>query len=194
MIKRRALIAAGFFSLLVLSAGCSGNPRIVISTGLGDIVVEVFEEEAPITAANFLRYVDDGLFDGDSFYRVVRMDNQPDNDVKIEVIQGGRRGLPRDEGLPAIEHETTGTTGVLHIDGAISMARSQPGSASSEFFICIGDQPELDFGGRRNPDGQGFAAFGKVVRGMDVVREIQQQPDERQYLDDGIVIISITRK
>lgn len=194
MIKRRALIAAGFFSLLVLSAGCSGNPRIVISTGLGDIVVEVFEEEAPITAANFLRYVDDGLFDGGSFYRVVRMDNQPDNDVKIEVIQGGRRGLPRDEGLPAIKHETTGTTGILHVDGAISMARSQPGSASSEFFICIGDQPELDFGGRRNPDGQGFAAFGKVVRGMDVVREIQQQPDERQYLDDGIVIISITRK
>ena len=181
--------------MLVVAAGCSGNPRFTISTGLGDIVVEIYKEAAPITATNFLRYVDEGLFDGGSFYRVVRMDNQTDNDVKIEVIQGGRRGLPRSEGYPAIEHETTSTTGILHIDGAISMARSGPGTASSEFFICVGDQPELDFGGRRNPDGQGFAAFGKVVRGMDVVREIQQQqPGEDQYLDDGVVIVSITRK
>ncbi len=193
--KRRAFITAGLFSLLVLSASCSSNPRVTISTGLGDIIVEIFEESAPITATNFLRYVDGGLFDGGSFYRVVRMDNQPDNGVKIEVIQGGRRGLPRSDGLPAIEHETTATTAILHLDGVISMARSSPGTASSEFFICIGDQPELDFGGRRNPDGQGFAAFGKVVRGMDVVREIQQQqPGEEQYLDDGIVIISVTRK
>jgi len=190
----RVLLAAGLCFLVITAAGCSGNPKVVISTGLGDIVVEVYEEVAPITAANFLRYVDGGLFDGGSFYRVVRMDNQPDNDVKIEVIQGGRRGLSREDGFPAIEHETTGTTGVLHVDGAISMARSGPGTASSEIFICVGDQPELDFGGRRNPDGQGFAAFGKVVRGMDVVREIQQQPGERQNLETPIVIISVTRK
>ena len=180
--NRRALLAAGLCALMVSASGCSGGPKGVISTSLGEIIVEVFEEEAPITAANFLRYVDDGLYEGGSFYRVVRMDNQPNSEVKIEVIQGGRRGLPRDEGFPAIGHETTETTGVLHLDGVISMARSSPGTATSEIFICIGDQPELDFGGRRNPDGQGFAAFGKVVRGMDVVREIQQQQAPRLRL------------
>ncbi len=192
--NRRTMVAVGLCALVITAAGCSSGPKVVISSSLGDIVVEVFEEEAPISAANFLRYVDGGLFDGGSFYRVVRMDNQPNNDVKIEVIQGGRRGLTRSEGFPAIEHETTAATGVLHVDGAISMARSNPGTASSEIFICIGDQPELDFGGRRNSDGQGFAAFGKVVRGMDVVREIQQQPDERQNLETPVVIISVTRK
>lgn len=192
---RRGPIIAASAALLVLLAGCSGNPRVAIETTLGDIVVEIYEEEAPITAANFLRYVDGGLFDGGSFYRVVRMDNQPRDEVKIEVIQGGRRGMSREEGFPPIEHETTDVTGILHLDGVISMARSSPGTASSEIFICVGDQPELDFGGRRNPDGQGFAAFGKVVRGMDVVRDIQQQePGEAQYLETPIVIVNVSRK
>lgn len=169
------------------------NPQVLIKTELGDIKVEVYVNEAPITASNFLKYVEKKLFDGGSFYRVVTMDNQPDNDVKIEVIQGGLGFGESDKGFPPIAHETTANTGIKHKEGVISMARNEPGSASSEIFICIDDQPELDFGGKRNPDGQGFAAFGKVIEGMDVVREIQRQPAEGQMLDPQIKIYSITR-
>lgn len=174
---------------------CStSNPHIVIKTELGDISVEVYEKAAPITATNFLRYVDEGLFKDAAFYRTVTMDNQPNNDVKIEVIQGGRwRSDNDEEGFPPIVHETTDVTGILHKDGVISMARSQPGSATSEFFICIGDQPELDFGGKRNPDGQGFSAFGIVIDGMDVVRQIHQQSVEGQSLNPRIKILNIER-
>ncbi|MCJ7679342.1 MAG: peptidylprolyl isomerase, partial [Candidatus Aminicenantes bacterium] len=94
---------------------------------------------------------------------------------------------------PPIGHETTETTGVKHEDGVISMARSEPGTASSEFFICINAQPELDFGGKRNPDGQGFAAFGRVIEGMDIVRKIQAVEAPRQYLETPIHILSIER-
>jgi kynurenine formamidase/cyclophilin family peptidyl-prolyl cis-trans isomerase len=169
------------------------NPRVRIRTALGDIEVEVYERKAPVTAANFLQYVDRGLFKGASFYRVVRPDNQPDNAVKIEVIQGGLRFSPGQNAFPPIEHETTARTGILHKDGVISMARSAPGSATSEFFICIGDQPELDFGGKRNPDGQGFAAFGRVAAGMDSVRKIQQLPDEGQILKEKVAILNVER-
>lgn len=181
-----------FICTCTVLLGCgSQHPTIIIKTELGDIQVEVYEEKVPITAENFFRYVDGGYFEGGSFYRTVTMDNQPNDEIKIEVIQGGRN---RDkEGFEAIEHETTDKTGVLHKDGVISMARSQPGSATSEFFICVGDQPELDFGGKRNPDGQGFAAFGKVVKGMDVVRKIHMQPVEGQRLNPRIKIVNIER-
>ncbi len=169
------------------------NPQVLIKTELGDIKVEIYVNEAPITASNFLKYVDKNLLDGGSFYRVLTMDNQPDNDVKIEVIQGGLGFGENDKRFPSIAHETTEKTGIKHKDGVISMARNEPGSASSEIFICINDQPELDFSGKRNPDGQGFAAFGKVIEGMDVVREIQQRPAEGQMLDPQIKIYSITR-
>ena len=168
-----------------------GDPRVLIRTGFGDIVVQVFEQQAPVTAANFLRYVREGRYEDASFYRTVRMNNQPDKPIKIEVIQGG---LGDDEGsraLPAIAHETTAKTGVLHRDGTVSMARAEPGTASSEVFICIGDQPELDFGGRRNPDGQGFAAFGKVISGMDVVRRIQALPADGQWLNPKVTITAV---
>ncbi len=170
------------------------NPRVRMRTEMGDIWFEVDLERAPITAANFLRYVDEGRFDGAVFYRVVTVNNQPDNDVKIEVIQGG---LGRTESLARLDpiaHETTAQSGIRHRDGTLSMARSAPGSASSEFFICVGDQPELDFGGRRNPDGQGFAAFGRVVQGMEVVLRIQRQPAERQMLVTPVKILSIQRE
>ena len=168
------------------------KPRILIKTRVGDIVVELFEKQAPVTVANFLAYVDKGLFKGASFYRVVRLDNQPLSSVKIEVIQGG---LAADEGkaLPPIIHETTDKTGIPHRDGAISMARDKPGTASSEFFICINDQPELDFMGLRNPDGQGFAAFGRVIQGMDVVRSIQRLKDKAQMLETPVPILSVSR-
>lgn len=176
-----------------ITAGGAQNPHVLIKTELGDITVEIYEKEAPLTAANFLRYVDEGLFNGSTFYRIVTMDNQPDNDIKIEVIQGGL-GYSEDRKIyPPIEHETTEKTGILHKDGAISMARLEPGTASSEFFICVGDQPELDFGGKRNLDGQGFAAFGKVIDGMDVVKTIHRQPAKAQMLDPQIKILRIVR-
>ena len=186
-----------FFVLLLLCV-CSAekHPVVVIKTDLGDIKVEIYEKKAPITAVNFLKYVDNNLYEGGSFYRVVTMDNQPNNDVKIEVIQGGMMGgdsIKMAQKFPPIVHETTEITGILHKDGVISMARSEPGSASSEIFICINDQPELDFGGKRNPDGQGFAAFGKVIEGMDIVRKIQLQPVEEQRLNPRIKIINIER-
>jgi peptidyl-prolyl cis-trans isomerase A (cyclophilin A) len=95
--------------------------------------------------------------------------------------------------LSPIEHEPTQKTGILHKNGVISMARLKPGTASSEFFICVKDQPELDFEGKRNPDGQGFSAFGIVVGGMDVVKKIHQQPTEGQMLDARIKIFNIVR-
>ena len=171
----------------------SSLPQVKMKTELGDIIIEIDTVNAPVTAVNFLKYVDDKIFNPASFYRVVRMDNQPDNEIKIEVIQGG---LGYDESplsLPPIEHETTVKTGILHKDGVISMARMEPGTASSEIFICIGDQPELDFGGKRNPDGEGFAAFGKIIKGMEVVKEIQSKPDEEQMLITPVNIIEISR-
>ena len=179
-------------STLILS-GSIDNPQIIIKTELGDIKVEIYQEAAPITAYNFLNYVDESRFKDSCFYRVVRMDNQPDNDIKIEVIQGGLRNTSTDKMLPPIDHETTEKTGILHKDGVISMARLEPGTAASEFFICIGDQPELDFGGKRNPDGQGFSSFGKVISGMDVVRKIHQHPTEGQILVPKVKIFDIVR-
>ena len=179
-------------SAMIILSGCEDNdPKILIKTEPGDIVVELYQKQAPITVFNFLKYVTDKRFEGASFYRVVRMDNQPDDSVRIEVIQGGLFKDSYPGMLPPIAHETTKKTGILHKDGVISMARLAPGTATSEFFICIGDQPELDYGGERNPDGQGFAAFGKVIGGMEVVREIQSQYTDGQYLTPQIKIISI---
>lgn len=169
----------------------SNNTVIVIETEIGDIEVELYLKEAPITAANFLRYVDSSAFVNSFFYRTVTKENQPNNDIKIEVIQGGL--YEEDKMFTPIEHESTEKTGILHKNGVISMARNEPGTATSEFFICIGDQPELDFGGNRNPDGQGFAAFGKVINGMGVVKRIHNWPENKQMLDPKIKINNIYR-
>jgi peptidyl-prolyl cis-trans isomerase A (cyclophilin A) len=194
--KSTGLVGVAFvlvFASMSLGKCQVANPGVVIRTDLGDIKVEIYERQAPVTAANFLRYVDAGLFKGASFYRVVKLENQPNNEVKIEVIQGGLQFSKDKKPFPPITHETTDKTGLLHKDGTISMARLAPGSADSEFFICVGDQPELDFGGKRNPDGQGFAAFGRVVEGLDVVHKIQQQPDEGQMLKQRVMIENIER-
>lgn len=172
----------------------AGKEKIIIRTGMGDIQVKIDLERAPVTSSNFLRYIDAGLFDSTCFYRVVRPDNQPKDSVFIGVIQGGRYEAEETGGFPPIAHETTETTGIRHRNGVISMARWTPGTATSEFFICVGNQPELDFGGRRNPDGQGFAAFGKVTRGMDVVRKIHDIETPGQYLEQPVVILGISRK
>lgn len=169
------------------------NPVIRISTGLGDIDCEIFEKQAPVTASNFLNYVSSGLFRGAGFYRVVNMQNQEGNKVKIEVIQGGMGFSDPQHRLDPILHERTSETGILHQDGTLSMARDEPGTATSEFFICINKQPELDYGGNRNPDGEGFAAFGRVINGMDVVRKIQALPEKNQFLLEEVEIINIKR-
>jgi peptidyl-prolyl cis-trans isomerase A (cyclophilin A) len=176
--------------LFVCSCG-TANPKVNIATELGDITIELYPDKAPVTVANFLRYVDEDLFGDARFYRTVTMDNQPDNDVKIEVIQGGL--FTDDYILPPIQHETTLMTGLKHLNGTVSMARVEPGTASSEIFICIGNQPALDFGGKRNPDGQGFAAFGRVISGMDVVRKIHALPESGQHLEPHLPINSIAR-
>lgn len=189
----RISITALLTAAMLTINSCGNREEVVISTGQGDIHVTLDLKNAPVTSANFLRYVDAHLFDSSCFYRVVRPDNQPKDSVRIAVIQGGRYEKEETGGFPPIAHETTDQTGIRHLDGVISMARWTPGTATSEFFICVGDQPDLDFGGKRNPDGQGFAAFGRVTRGMDVVRKIHSIEAPSQYLENPVVIYSITR-
>jgi peptidyl-prolyl cis-trans isomerase A (cyclophilin A) len=177
------------------------NPRVRVQTEIGDIVLELDPKRAPHTTANFLKYVDAGHYDGGTFHRTVRMNNQPESPVKIEVIQAGVAADKAKQGFPPLPLERTSVTGIVHKDGVVSMARGTPDSATSGWFITINDQPSLDFGGARNPDGQGFAAFGRVVSGMDVVRKIQGSPSsanvatntEAQRLTPPIKIVKVSR-
>jgi peptidyl-prolyl cis-trans isomerase A (cyclophilin A) len=183
-----------YVSLLIGDA--SDKPaavHVLIQTEKGDIEVELDAAEAPATVANFLRYVDGKYYDGGRFHRTVTPDNQPDNKVKIEVIQAGIDPDKTKKEFAPIKLERTRDTKLSHKDGTISMARDGPDTATSDFFICIGDQPELDFGGKRNPDGQGFAAFGRVTKGMDVVKKIQAAAAGGQTLSPPIKILRITR-
>ena len=171
---------------------------VTIETSIGSIDVEIDSTHAPITAANFLKYVDEKMYDGGRFHRAVRLDNQARKDVLIEVIQAGRNPEQAKtvKGFGPIALERTSLTTLKHVDGAISMARGNTtDSASSDFFICVGDQPSLDFGGARAADGQGFAAFGRVIRGMDVARKIQAgKTNDREQLLAPINIIRIYRR
>src|SRR5690554_3368779 len=178
-----------FYSLLSLILFFSCGEKTVectIVTELGEIKVKLYPERAPVTVDNFLAYVESGVYTGSSFFRVCTPENEAEREIKIEVIQGG--DVPEDQLRPAIPLETTEMTGLKHLNGTLSMARLEANSAQSNFFICIGDQPELDFGGLRHPDGQGFAAFGQVLSGMDVVRTIQKQKEVNQYLVDSVRI------
>ena len=170
------------------AASVPEKPRVLIQTAVGDIEVELDRNRAPLTVTNFLHYVREGLYSDGRFHRGVTLSNQPNNKVKIEVIQASANPNKTNQFLPPIKLERTRDTGMNHRDGTISMARDGPDTAQDEFFICIGDQPELDFGGKRNPDGQGFAAFGKVVKGMDVVRRIQASSADGQKLTPMIRI------
>ncbi len=190
--------------------------EIVLETAFGKIVITLDLARAPGTAGNFLHYLGDGFYDGGRFHRTVRLDNNananlkaeaigagidrsadrtnlPNDTIAIEVIQGGIDPARSGDQRPAITLERTCETGLRHLDGTISMARLTPDSAVSDFFICINDQPDLDFGGQRNPDGQGFAAFGQVIEGMDVVRTIQVQPSNGQALDPHVAIVRAYR-
>jgi peptidyl-prolyl cis-trans isomerase A (cyclophilin A) len=199
-----AATAAVLFTLTFASPSFAQGTkpvRVRVQTTLGDIVLELDPVKAPGTTANFLRYVDGGHYDGGTFHRTVKMDNQPESTIKIEVIQAGVNAAKAKEGFPAIPLERTSMTGLKHVDGAVSMARGTPDSATAGWFICINDQPSLDLGGQRNPDGQGFAAFGRVVSGMDVVRKIQQAASssnrttntEAQRLTPPITVTKVSR-
>lgn len=192
---RRSLFV---FSLIFFFFACNtpGNhPHIEIKTELGNIEVELYTDKAPKTTAAFLKNIDEGLYQRCSFYRVLNADNQPSDAPKAELIQGGiwKTGYSKVSKLPMIPHESTKQTGILHTNGTISLARLEPGTGRSEFFICVGDQHGFDFGGENNPDGQGYAAFGKVVKGMNIVNKIYNQNEENQAFDPPIVIMNIVR-
>ena len=155
--------------------------------------MELYTKQAPITANHFLQLVKDGVYDGGTFYRTVR-GTSDQNNVPISVVQGGVQGKTDLSEIEAIEHETTEQTGIHHLDGMISMARSKPGTARTEFFICVGDQPELDFHGLRNPDGQGFAAFGKVIEGDRKVYDIWRGMAAGETLNPPVYIHKIILK
>jgi peptidyl-prolyl cis-trans isomerase A (cyclophilin A) len=160
---------------------------------LGDIIVELDADVAPTTVSNFLVYAENRFYDGGSFFRTVTLSNQPTNTVKIQVIQAEAAPTREAESYPPIKLERTRDTGLRHRDGTLSMARDGPDTAQSSFSICVGDQPELDFGGKRNPDGQGFAAFGHVVEGMAIVRKIHDSPCGGQRLTPPVRIQRIIR-
>lgn len=171
------------------------NPHIAIETRLGDIEVELYIDKAPESADAFLSYIDSGYYKNAAFYRVLNQDNQPIDAYKAALIQGGiwRTNRKLFASLPGIKHETTKQTGILHKDGTISLARQEPGTATTEFFICIGDQPGFDYGGENNPDKQGYAAFGKVIKGMNIVRTIYDRPEDEQAFTPPIIIFDIVR-
>ena len=178
-----------FFALLLLVLSGCKNPTVIFETEIGNFEAEIFLDKAPITSENFLNHIKENNFASATFYRTVKLNNQPNNNIKILVVQGG---LDVDENkFPQIIHEPTNKTEIKHLDGTISMARNEPGTATTEFFICIGNQPELDFNGKRNPDGMGFAAFGKVIKGMNVVKKIHSSNDSLQRLKPPIKILSI---
>ena len=193
MFSRNLLIVLCLFSI-----GCQkkyAHPHIEIQTKLGGIEVELYPEKAPKTVAAFLSFIDSGYYRNASFYRILNRDNQPSDANKAELIQGG---LYRSKNkpsivIPGIPHETTEQTGILHKDGVLSLARLEPGTGTTEFFICIGDQPGFDYGGLNNPDKQGYAAFGKVVKGMDLIKIIYNRPEDDTYFRPPVAIFDIVR-
>ena len=186
-------------SLVLLLFSCKHaqytNPHVVIDTKFGEIEIELFAKQAPKTVAAFLANIDSGFYSNASFYRVLNDQNQPSNAPKTELIQGGvwRNKQYRNKVFSSIPHETTKQTGLHHITGTVSMARRETGTASTEFFICIDDEPGLDYGGENIDDRQGYAAFGKVVKGMNVVKMIYHENEDNQYFDPPVDIYSIKK-
>ena len=157
------LLAVVLLILPTAVQAAAGEVRVALETSFGRIVVAVDTRRAPITANNFLRYVDSGKFNDTYFYRAARSKTRPG----VGLIQGGIDQNIRKSFMP-IAHEPTNKTGIKHLDGTLSMARNKPGSAMGDFFITVGSGPSLDAG----PGYVGYAAFGHVVSGMDIVRRI----------------------
>ncbi len=195
---RTSFLFAALLTCLFLSCAAPNpdTPHVLIRTGAGDIEVELYPRQAPRTAGAFLSYVDSGFYKNGSFYRVLNEDNQTTGSAFSKLIQGGiwKTNHAKAISLPGVPHETTQQTHLLHTDGTISLARTEPGSATTEFFICVGSQPGFDYGGENNPDGQGYAAFGKVVHGMDIVRAIYARPESDQSFAPPVPIYNIIRK
>lgn len=191
------------FILILALAGFNCNPSgfkdptIQIQTIFGDIYVELYPDKAPKTVAGFLSFVDAGYFRETSFYRVLKREDQPSNAFKSEIIQGGlwKSDLEKQKTIPGIPHETTRETGILHKAGVISLARMEAGSANTEFFICLTDQPVYDYGGGASPEEEklGYSAFGRVVKGFDVVKKIYDQPDMGTQFITPVRIFNIVR-
>jgi len=189
-----------FFVLALLElSSCSHkkyeNPHVKIETDYGDIEIELYPSKAPKSVAAFLSYVDSDLYKNSSFYRVLKEENQPSSSFKSELIQGGiwQSNNKKAASLQGMPHETTKQSGILHTNGTVSLARTTPGTASSEFFICVGDQPAYDYGNDANPDKLGYAAFGRVVKGMDIVKMIHEQPENGETFAPSIKINNIVR-
>ncbi len=181
-------------------AGCTSqktydNPVVVIETKFGDITLELYPQKAPATVSAFLKNIDSGYFNNCSFYRLLRKDNQVTGSLHSYLIQGGiwQSNPELKSKFSPIVHEPTNETGILHKRGTISMARNEPGTATSEFFICVEDEPGFDHGGKNNADGLGYAAFGKVVEGMETVTKIYRQPENEQRFIPPVTILSIHR-
>ncbi len=197
----QGLFSCVLFALLcwILSGCKSREPhtgvRVVIETKFGDIEAELYPQKAPATVAAFLRNVDSGYYRNTSFYRILRDDNQVTGALHSHLIQGGLWGTKPEiqKQLPHIPHEPTSQTGLLHVAGALSMARNTPGTASSEFFICLKEEPGFDYGGENNPDGAGYAVFGKVISGMKIAKEIFGQPQYEQHFTPAVTILDIKR-
>lgn len=190
-----------FLTLFVSFSACQqkqdpNKPRIEIQTSKGEILIELYPQRAPKTVAAFLSYVDSGYYYNSNFYRALTMDNQPSNAPKTELIQGGiwKTNNKLAVRIPGIPHESTEQTKLLHDEGVLSLARAEPGTAGTEFFICLSKQPGLDHGGENVPDRQGYATFGKVVKGMAVVRKISRQNENDQYFSPPVAIYNIVRK
>ncbi|MDP1911809.1 peptidylprolyl isomerase [Brevundimonas sp.] len=194
---RTMILAAASVALLALPAcatTATGDdlPRVVLETDAGRMVVELELERAPLTVCNFLSYVTDGDYAGGSFFRTV-VSATNDNPNPIDVIQAATPRGSDDDSRPSIYLERSRDTGLGHLAGTISMARDGPDTATSSFFIVTRDTPSLDFGGGRNPDGQGFAAFGRLVEGLDVAQRIQMSPaDAEEQLTPPVAIRSAT--
>jgi peptidyl-prolyl cis-trans isomerase A (cyclophilin A) len=197
----RPAVALGILTLCLSCAHLSAEPVLVVfETELGNITVEVDVVHAPITGTNFLKYVDGKFYDGGMINRAVRPDNTVRHDVEVQVIQFQSDPARESDLFPPIPMERTSVTGLRHVNGVLSMARMGPDTAQDSFSIIIGNQPEMDFGGRRNPDGQGFAVFGRVVTGMDTVKKIHQAhtgmsgPYKTETLEPPIKIFKAYRK
>lgn len=169
--KRVFVIALGAACVAVGVHADPSATRVVLSTSLGAITLDLAADKAPITVANFLKYVDAKRLDGAVFYRAVHAGSGS----TTGLVQGGLRNDPA-RVYPPIAHESTTMTGLRHVDGVISMARYAPGSAQAEFFICIGDQTYLDADPAQPGDNVGFAAFGRLLEGMEVARAILAAP------------------
>jgi peptidyl-prolyl cis-trans isomerase A (cyclophilin A) len=181
-------------AILLFSCSSNKNPHIIIKTNLGNVEAELYPDKAPKTVAAFLSYVDAGFYKNSSFYRVLFIEAMA-SDYNTGIIQGGiwQSNNKKAIALPGIVHEPPKQTGLSHTTGTLSLARSTPGTANSEFFICVGDQTGYDSSKNYNPDGLGFAAFGRVISGMDIVRQIHKQQANGQSFTKPITILNIER-